>query len=149
MALLAMHQSALMLAGIQPGFSPVSGVSNVLQALAENRLPIWLPMLSELDREGIPASWEVTSDSLAAWLAGKLRARHLVLIKSAFPSSRDPAELQRQGLIDAAFLQWLPEGVDFLCYHRSQLSLFTQYRNHTMTALRFPGKPLTDSSVME
>jgi aspartokinase-like uncharacterized kinase len=52
----------------------------------------------------IAASWEVTSDSLAAWLAHKIGARLLLLVKSA-PAERplDAPALARQGLVDAAF----------------------------------------------
>jgi 5-(aminomethyl)-3-furanmethanol phosphate kinase len=54
--------------------------------------------------ETIAASWAVTSDSLAAWLARRLGARRLVLVKSAAaPSAAAPAELAARGLVDAAF----------------------------------------------
>jgi hypothetical protein len=52
--------------------------------------------------EHIPASWQVTSDSLAAWLAAKLNAEQLVLVKSQRP---DPARvslaaLTEDGIVD-------------------------------------------------
>ena len=31
----------------------------------------------------MPPSWDVTSDTIAAWIAGQLKARSLVLLKSA------------------------------------------------------------------
>jgi 5-(aminomethyl)-3-furanmethanol phosphate kinase len=54
---------------------------------------------------GIAASWDITSDSLAAWLAGKLRARRLVLVKSvAFAGDGvTAAHLARRGIVDRAF----------------------------------------------
>jgi 5-(aminomethyl)-3-furanmethanol phosphate kinase len=35
----------------------------------------------------IPSSWDVTADSLAAWLAGRLRAPRLLLVKRARPDA--------------------------------------------------------------
>ncbi len=47
----------------------------------------------------LPATWDVTSDAIAAWIAGKLGARKLVLLKSAPP----PPTLQQateRGYVD-------------------------------------------------
>ena len=48
----------------------------------EDRTPVWLPSTCGHPgvRQSLP-SWDVTSDSLAAWLAGKLGADALLLIK--------------------------------------------------------------------
>ena len=58
-----------------------------------------------LGRPEIPESWSVTSDSLAAWLAGTLGAGALVLVKSADPPPGPlaAADLARRGLVDLAF----------------------------------------------
>ena len=54
----------------------------------------------------LPHSWEVTSDSIAAWLAGQLHARRVVLLK--------PAHASPNKLVDAYFLRTLPQGVEHL-----------------------------------
>ena len=57
----------------------------------------------------VPASWDVTSDSLAAWLAGQLGARRLVLMKQVV-LSRDPVsadDLAARGIVDKAFPRFL------------------------------------------
>jgi len=54
----------------------------------------------------LPASWEVTSDSLAAWVAGKLEAWRLVLLKSAPPPPSLQAAVE-QRYVD----RWLPRVV--------------------------------------
>jgi aspartokinase-like uncharacterized kinase len=54
----------------------------------------------------LPQSWEVTSDSIGARLAGFLRADELVLLKSAPPPSWGPiSELAESGYVDAFFPQ--------------------------------------------
>ncbi len=129
MAILAMHQMGLMLSDLASAMVPCKGLGGVIQAMGGDNVPVWLPDLAELDREGVPANWEVTSDSLAAWLAGKLEAQHLVLVKSAILPSQEPVILQRTGIVDAAFLSWLPPGLQFHCYHRDQFDLFAQSLN--------------------
>jgi aspartokinase-like uncharacterized kinase len=53
----------------------------------------------------IPASWDVTSDSLAAWLANQLKAEMLLLVKSVelTGSSITPSKLSEMGIVDVAF----------------------------------------------
>ncbi len=51
----------------------------------------------------LPATWDVTSDSIAAWVAGKLGAAALVLLKSAPPPGSLAAAVE-QGYVDP----WLP-----------------------------------------
>jgi 5-(aminomethyl)-3-furanmethanol phosphate kinase len=60
----------------------------------------------------ISESWDVTSDSLAAWLAWRIGATHLVLVKSA-PApdpSLSPERLAALGLVDAAFPAYAAKG---------------------------------------
>ena len=52
----------------------------------------------------MPASWDVTSDSIAARIAAGLHASRLVLLKSAsLPPGADRAEAARLGLVDPVF----------------------------------------------
>ena len=64
----------------------------------------------------IPASWGITSDSLAAWLAGKLGAEALLLVKQskAFANEDSVADLMARGIVDACFAAMLPGGIDLL-----------------------------------
>ncbi len=126
MAILAMHQMGRMFSSLEPSLESVHGVKGVLQAIGKGRVPVWLPDLAELDHDGVPASWDVTSDSLSAWLARKIRARMLVLVKSVKQPCQAPAELQRAGVVDPEFLTWLPAGIRFHCYHHSQIGLLHQ-----------------------
>ncbi len=60
-----------------------------------------------LNRSAIPASWDITSDSLAAWLAEQLSVTDLVLVKSALiPNHCSIEELIQMGIVDKAFTQY-------------------------------------------
>ena len=104
MGLRAMEQFGLMLCGLQKSFVPARTETEIRKALQENQVPVWLPVQT-LASEDLPPSWDVTSDSLAAWLARRLAAERLVLVKScALPEGEmDMAELSRKGIVDAAF----------------------------------------------
>lgn len=103
MAILAMQQTALLCHSLQPAL----GLSRSISGFADSgEKSLWLPDWQELDAGGISASWDVTSDSLAAWLAGQLNADRLLLIKAGqLAPSVSLEQLQQQGLLDAAFLR--------------------------------------------
>lgn len=104
MAILAMQQMAWLLSTINRNFVLAGSVAEIVRQLETGRPVIWCPDLHELDCAGIAASWDITSDSLAAWLAGVLGARELILIKSAnIPQDTDIDELVESGLVDPAF----------------------------------------------
>ena len=104
MGLRAMEQYGLMLCGLQKSFVPARTEAEIRKALQENQVPVWLPVQT-LASEDLPPSWDVTSDSLAAWLARRLAAERLVLVKSCpLPKGEmGMAELSRKGIVDAAF----------------------------------------------
>ncbi|MCJ2096794.1 uridylate kinase [Methylobacterium sp. J-072] len=65
---------------------------------------VWDPVSLRAGHPDIPESWDVTSDSLALWLAARLRAGRCVLVKSADAAADEsPALLAQRGLVDAAF----------------------------------------------
>lgn len=82
MAVLAMHMSAVMLAAFAPGGVVAETPQEFESAWQRNRTPIWAPERMTLAAPGVPASWEVTSDSLAAWLATEVGAARLLVVKS-------------------------------------------------------------------
>jgi dihydroneopterin aldolase len=108
MALLAMEQYGCALASGRKRFALADTRAAIDRALRLEQVPVWLPTRMVLAAPEIPASWDVTSDSLAAWLAGKIGARRLLLVKhdpSAGPA-RARALLQR-GVVDKAFPRFL------------------------------------------
>lgn len=109
LALLAMEQYGLMLAGLCPRLRPASSRTEIQRVRRGGLVPVWMPTRMALGRPEIPESWDVTSDSLAAWLAGALRARCLILIKSVRtpPDGVTAAELARRGIVDPLFPDFL------------------------------------------
>jgi (4-(4-[2-(gamma-L-glutamylamino)ethyl]phenoxymethyl)furan-2-yl)methanamine synthase len=81
MAIAAMDQHAEMIAAT-PGVVRVTDFAGVLAVLARGEVPVIAPLQWVRAADPLPHSWNVTSDSIAAWLAGTLHAARLVLIKS-------------------------------------------------------------------
>ncbi len=114
MALLAMQQMALLFKSVQPSFVIADTVSAILKPSVLNKVVIWSPCINELNQSGVPASWDISSDSLAVWLAAQLSADELILVKSV---EIDPllsvAQLSERHIVDKAFsasvaAHWFP-----------------------------------------
>ena len=82
MAILAMDQYGCLLSSLVPDSELVQGLAEANKVLAAGRIPVLLSynLLSRTDE--LPHSWDVTSDSIAAWVAGRSDARQLTLLKS-------------------------------------------------------------------
>jgi len=106
MAVLGMDQYAHALAARAPGAALVEEPAEIRAALDSGQLPVLAPYRWLKAADPLPHSWEVTSDSIAAWFAGALGARRVVLIK---PAAGAPARL-----VDPAFVRTLPPGVEHL-----------------------------------
>ncbi|MGB4811120.1 MAG: uridylate kinase [Methylophilaceae bacterium] len=113
LALLAMDQFGLMLAGMNQQLVTASTELEIAERGWQHRAIIWLPSKMALADESIPKNWQVTSDSLAAWLANKLGAEQLILVKSkpllTYQTSA-PTRLQHMvddELIDTQFSQYI------------------------------------------
>lgn len=108
MALLAMEQYGLVMKSLQPELVTASSELEIAERSWQHRAIIWKPSRMVLADETIPMSWDVTSDSLAAWLAGKLGADRLVLVKhqgvSGCPLALD--QLVADGVLDSAFVEF-------------------------------------------
>jgi len=87
MAVLGMEQFGWLLSELVPG-----AVRSAEARRAAGRTTVLLPAALELD--GLPASWNVTSDSIAAWVAVRAGAGRLVLVKE----------------VDGLFAEWPARG---------------------------------------
>ena len=104
MAILAMQQMALLLNGIKPHFLIAASIGELGKAVSQQGVTIWSPDIVELDKAGIPSSWDITSDSLSAWIAKTLGADELILIKSVnIGNDFDVLKLVQQQVVDASF----------------------------------------------
>jgi aspartokinase-like uncharacterized kinase len=82
MAILAMDQHAHLIAGRLPPARLAAGPDEVASVLGEGLLPVLSPFRWLRAADPLPHGWHVTSDSIAAWVAARLGARRLVLLKS-------------------------------------------------------------------
>ncbi|MDI4655408.1 aspartate kinase [Xanthobacter autotrophicus] len=110
MALLAMEQMAHAMLDLEPRLQPARTPAE-LAAAAMRGAALWFPAAMTLGHADIPESWDITSDSLALWLAAEMGAERLVLVKAPgapvlAPSgarAADMAAWTATGLVDAAF----------------------------------------------
>ena len=82
MAILGMDQFAYALADKTPGSRVVEDGAGIQAAHAAELVPILAPSRWLRAADELPHRWEVTSDSLAAYLAMLLGAEDLVLVKA-------------------------------------------------------------------
>ena len=107
MATLAMAQTAMLLQALEPRLLPARHDAELRAALRAGRPAVWVPFDALRDAPDELTSWDVTSDSLALWLARRLHAERLVVVKSCpVDRSRTLAELTADGVLDARFADW-------------------------------------------
>jgi dihydroneopterin aldolase len=107
MALLAMEQYAIACASSFPDVLLMSEAAQ-LALIGEGRTAFWLPSRMAVGADDLPQNWQVTSDSLAAWLALRLDASALVVVKSV-DAGTDPisaAALVEREIVDPLFARF-------------------------------------------
>ena len=104
MALLAMDQYAHVLAGLLPGSIMVEEPGTIQAQLGVGRPLVLAPSRWMRAADVLPHSWEATSDSIAAFVAGALGADRLVLVKP----TTDPDQP-----LDPCFPVVVPAGLPF------------------------------------
>lgn len=103
MAILAMEQTAVAFTDLAPGLALADTREALAQAHAQGRAALWLPARMALAAPDLPQNWDLTSDSLAAWLAGEVGAARLTLVKSIAAPAGLPADWAAAGLVDPLF----------------------------------------------
>jgi 5-(aminomethyl)-3-furanmethanol phosphate kinase len=110
MAILAMDQFGWALADLIPGAARCVALGPARPGVVS----VLLPAALLAERDPLPASWAVTSDSIAAWVAGAFGASRLVLLKPvaglyrSWPPTAEP--IARLTIDELAALR--PAGVD-------------------------------------
>jgi aspartokinase-like uncharacterized kinase len=106
MALLAMAQYGRILGALAATQTDLCwGVNDVASALLgkRRRAIVWLPDPSR-DALEVERSWRIGADALALWLAGRVAASRVVLVKScAPPAEQSLSALAAAGVIDTAY----------------------------------------------
>jgi aspartokinase-like uncharacterized kinase len=118
MALLAMVQYGLMLSAMSPRLLATDQPAQWQAALQSGRVAVWLPVPMALQDSTMEASWRMTSDSLALWLARRVQAECVILIKSVTVADADLdiEHMSRAGIVDALFAAYRPDcGCDIVC----------------------------------
>jgi (4-(4-[2-(gamma-L-glutamylamino)ethyl]phenoxymethyl)furan-2-yl)methanamine synthase len=114
MAVLAMDQYAHLIAARLAGGTLVANCRDMRMALDAGRVPVLAPSQWLREADPLPHSWDVTSDSIAAWIAGAVGARRLVLVKPSGAAGAD--------LIDPYFSRALPADVAATVLSADELS---------------------------
>ena len=86
-----------------PAFVLVSRVNEIEAAVSAGRAPVIAPFAWLREADPLSHSWDVTSDSISAWIAGRLRAGRLVLVK--------PAGARGDAVVDPYFATALAPGI--------------------------------------
>ncbi len=103
MAVLAMDQYAHLVAARLAGSVIVEEPREIATALSAGHVPVLAPSRWLRKADPLPHAWTVTSDSIAAWVAGRVGARRLVLVKPPGATVGD--------LVDSYFARALPAHV--------------------------------------
>lgn len=104
MAILGMDQYAQALTERTTGAVLVEQLPEIYAALDAGLLPVLAPYRWLRAADPLPHSWSATSDSVAAWVAGAVGAKRVVLIK--------PVHGEPSTMVDPLYHRTLPAGVD-------------------------------------
>jgi dihydroneopterin aldolase len=109
MALLAMEQYGCALASRRRGLTDAASPVAIRRTLRQGKVPVWWPSRMVLEAIDIPKSWDVTADSLAAWLAGIVGAKRVLLVKNIELPNRALRidELVARGIVDPLFARYV------------------------------------------
>jgi 5-(aminomethyl)-3-furanmethanol phosphate kinase len=141
MALMAMDQFGRALIGLNPCLRPAASVAAIRQALRAGKVPVWSPTRMVTGAKDVPCSWDVTADSLAAWLAHRIGAQRLLLVKHVDPpdNSVSAQVLAARDVVDRSFVAFLrASGIEASVAGPSQ---------HAQAALALPGGAMVGSRI--
>jgi aspartokinase-like uncharacterized kinase len=118
MALLAMDQYGLLLAAAVPSARTVRTLAATRRVAASGRLAVFLVADRIGGARGLERTFRLTSDSIAAHLAGRIGARRLLLLKNVPGLDRtiagrfEAGVVVRRGWVDPLFARHLPSGIE-------------------------------------
>jgi aspartokinase-like uncharacterized kinase len=115
-----MDQYGYLLNQLIAGSSLITDIVSARQTEKSGRTAILLPSATVIRDDSLPHSWQVTSDTIAAWVAHRARCRRLVLLKNVDGLMiAEDGQYSTAGLIAKLTVEQLAEhsgGVDeYLC----------------------------------
>lgn len=152
LAVLAMDQFGLLMASMNANLVTASSELEIAERGWQHRAIIWLPSQMVLADDTIGKSWQVTSDSLSAWLANKMAAEQLLIVKSkSLAAYSKSAVISIQSLVEDGFLdegfstfiagaQYQVNVVNKADYHWFAQGLNTQHLKNNRVASRLNHK---------
>lgn len=140
MAVLAMAQGALLCRALQPQIALARDEPDIARLQREGRACAWMPLSLLREASDELTSWDTTSDSLALWLAKRLKAEALLVVKSCqVDASRPLAQLAEARVLDARFPALARDAafpIELL--HKAEIARARQLLH---AAVRSPGPP--------
>ena len=104
MAVLGMGQFAFMLNGMHAELEMCANEQDMISTMRRGRVALWIPLNLLRQQVDELTNWSVTSDSLALWLAKRLNAERVVLVKACeIPVFEHWQELADCGVVDHRF----------------------------------------------
>lgn len=83
MAVMAMQQYGTLLASLCPELELANSIEKIHRAWDKDKSVIWEPYELIRDECKLDKTWEITSDSLALWLADYLQIKNILYVKSS------------------------------------------------------------------
>jgi 5-(aminomethyl)-3-furanmethanol phosphate kinase len=80
MAILSMDQYGLVLSDLTPNSVTVSKLEEIKSVLNSGRLPVFLPSKLFFEEDPMENSWNVTSDSIAVYIAHRMNVGRVLLV---------------------------------------------------------------------
>jgi aspartokinase-like uncharacterized kinase len=96
-----------MLHALEPRLVLATQEAEIRQALHGGRAALWFPLGLLRDAPDVLTSWDVSADSLALWLARRLNAERLIVVKACkIHPAHSLADMVGKGVLDARFAEW-------------------------------------------
>lgn len=107
MAVMAMDQFGVMMTGLNPKLVTADCELELAERGWQHLGIVWLASRMVNAADDIATNWDITSDSLAAWLAHKVEASHLLMVKSVQVDAGQTSAhaLNTLGWLDPSFAQ--------------------------------------------
>ena len=121
MAVMAMQQYAYLLSSLNSNIEMLHSYKEILNVGSNSCLMVWMPYYDVVNLCDYPKNWSTTSDSLALWLASKLSAHHLNIVKCADIQNKKTQQIINSEIVDGYFLHAAKYyGGEIRFYHSSQ-----------------------------